>query len=94
MLRTSALNNVALGLWIEIVGMSGSPPDFWVTHVGLPAIWDRAVARKEQDAVLLEDMAGTLAFLSTLKPQVREFYLWYAQRPGMKPDAWTSRPRL
>ena len=77
---------LALGLWIEIVGMSGSPPDFWVTHAGLPAIWDRAVARKEQDAVLLEDLAGTLAFLSTLKPQVREFYLWYAQRPGMKPD--------
>jgi hypothetical protein len=41
---------LAVGLWIEIVGMSGSPPDFRVTHAGLPAIWDRALARKEQDA--------------------------------------------
>ena len=76
---------LAVGLWLEIVGMSGSPPDFWVTHAGLPAIWDRAMARKEQDAVLLEDMAGTLAFLHTLMPQVKEFLLWYAQRPGMTP---------
>ena len=29
---------LAVGLWIELVGMSGSPPDFWVTHAGLPAI--------------------------------------------------------
>lgn len=39
---------LALSLWVEIVGMSGSPPDFRVTHAGLPAICDRAVARKEQ----------------------------------------------
>jgi hypothetical protein len=74
---------LALGLWGEVVGMSGSPPDFEVTHVGLAAIWNRAVARKEQDADLLEDVAGTLAFMDELKPQAREFYLWYASRPGL-----------
>jgi len=76
---------LALGMWIEVVGMSGSPPDFWVTHAGLPAIWDRAMARKEQDQLLLEDIAGTLAFLDELKPQAREFFLWYAKRPGLTP---------
>ena len=80
---------LAVGLWIEIVGMSGSPPDFQVTHAGLPAIWDRAVARKEQDAVLLEGMAGTLAYLRTLKPRAQEFLLWYAQRSW--PDAVPAR---
>ncbi len=85
---------LAMGLWIEIVGMSGSPPDFWVTHAGLPAIWDRAVGRKEQDAVLLEDMAGTLAFLHTLKPQAQEFLLWYAQRPGLTPYQRVSAASL
>jgi hypothetical protein len=80
--RISAL---ALALWIEIVGMSGSPPDFRVTHVGLKGIWDRAVARKEKDVALLEDMARALAFLNELKPQAQEFFVWYAQRTGLTP---------
>ena len=74
---------LALGLWIEVVGYGGSPPRFLLTHAGLPAIWDRAVARKEQDAILLEDIAHTVAYLDVLKPQAREFYLWYMQRPGL-----------
>jgi len=77
---------LALGLWIEAVGYSGSPPRFLLTHAGLPAIWDRAVARKEQDAILLEDIAHTVAYLGVLKPQALEFYLWYIQRPGLRAE--------
>ena len=74
---------LALGLWIDAVGYRSSPPRFLLTHAGLPAIWDRAVARREQDAILLEDIAHTLAYLEVLKPQAREFYDWYLQRPGL-----------
>jgi hypothetical protein len=76
---------LALGLWIEIVGMGGWPSDFWVTHAGLGSIWERALARKEEDLVLLVDMASTLAFLDELKPQVQPFFLWYTQRPNLTP---------
>jgi hypothetical protein len=76
---------LALALWTEIVGMSGSPPDFRVTHAGLPAIWNRALERKQEDVVLLEDVAGTMAFLGKLMPQMREFFLWYAGRPDLTP---------
>ena len=77
---------LALGLWIEVVGYSGTPPRFLLTHAGLPTIWDRAMARKEQDAILLEDIAHTVAYLGVLKPQALEFYLWYIQRPGLTPE--------
>jgi len=39
----SAIPALALGLWIDAVGYSGSSPRFLLTHEGLPAIWDRAV---------------------------------------------------
>ncbi len=73
---------LAMALWVEMVGMNGKAPDFRVTHAGLPAIWERAVARKAQDAALLADIAGDLGFLDQLKPPAREFLVWYAQRPA------------
>jgi hypothetical protein len=74
---------LALVLWFDVVGYGSSPPRFMLTHAGLPVIWDRAVARKEQDAILLEDIAHTLAYLGVLKSQSQEFYAWYLQRPGL-----------
>jgi len=75
---------LALGLWVETVGFGGRP-EYEVTHVGLPAVWERAVARKEQDTVLLEDIAGDFAHLHQLLPQTRQFYGWLMQRPRLTP---------
>lgn len=72
---------LAMAVWVKYVGMNGWPADFWVTHAGLPAIWERAVTRRQQDAALLADIAGDLGFLDELKPQARDFLVWYAQRP-------------
>jgi len=80
---------LAIGIWIEIVGMSGLPSDFEVTHPGLSVIWDSAAARREQDPHLLADMAGTLAYLNRLMPQVQEYHLWYAQYPNLTPQQRT-----
>jgi hypothetical protein len=74
---------LALSLWSQIIAMSGSPPDFWVTHAGLPAIWDRAMTRKEADAPLIEDLVYSVNFLDEFKPRTRAFFVWYAQRPGL-----------
>ena len=38
---------------------------------------------QEQDAILLEDLAGTAVFLNRLQPQATEFFVWYAKRPGL-----------
>lgn len=76
---------LALALWWEIMRDNGWPPDFRVTHAGLESIWDRAEARKEKDAVLLQYIAVRLAWYEDLKPRMREFLLWYAQRPGLTP---------
>jgi hypothetical protein len=70
-----------MAIWVKYVGMNGWPPDFRVTHAGLPAIWARALGRRRQDAVLLAQIAGDLGFLNELRPQAREFLIWYAQRP-------------
>ena len=74
---------MALGMWTEVVGMSGSQADRGVSPAGLAAIWNRALENKERDAVVLEDIAGTLAYLDELKPQARDFFIWYSQRPGL-----------
>ena len=71
---------LAMATWVEFIGMNGWEPDFRVAHAGLPAIWERAVARKQLDAALLANIAGDLGSLDELKPQAREFLLWYAQR--------------
>ena len=60
-----------MATWVEFIGMNGWAPDFRVTHAGLPAIWERAVARRQQDAALLAKIAGDLASLDELKPQAR-----------------------
>jgi hypothetical protein len=73
---------LAMVTWVEFIGMNGWAPDFRVTHAGLPAIWERAVLRRKQDAALLAQIAGDLGFLDQLKPQAREFLIWYAQRPS------------
>ena len=73
---------LAMATWVEFIGMNGWAPDFRVTHAGLPAIWERAVARRQLDAALLANIAGDLGSLDELKPQAREFLLWYAQRPA------------
>jgi len=77
---------LAVGIWIEIVGVSGFPSDFQVTHPGLPAMWERAVSRRDQDLHLLADLAGTMAFLNKLVPQAREYLVWYAGQPGLTPS--------
>ena len=77
---------LAFSLWTEILETGGSPPDFSVTHAGLPAIWDRAMARKEQDTLLLEDIAGSIVFNDDWKPRAKEFLLWYARRPDLTQD--------
>ncbi len=73
---------LAMAAWVEFIGMNGAAPDFRVTHAGLPAIWKRAVARRQLDATLLANIAGDLGSLDELKPQAREFLLWCAQRPA------------
>jgi hypothetical protein len=75
----------ALGLWLEVIGMSGRPPDFRTTGWNLEALWRKALERREQEAALLQDIAGTLAYLNRLKPQTEEFLLWYSRRPGLTP---------
>jgi tetratricopeptide (TPR) repeat protein len=40
------------------------------------------MSRRQEDAALLADIAGDLGSLNELKPQAREFLLWYAQRPA------------
>ena len=73
---------LAMASWVEFIGMNGWAPDFRVTHAGLPAIWERAVARRQLEPALLANIAGDLGSLDELKPQAREFLLWYAQRPA------------
>lgn len=87
-LATKAKNDpripvLALALWVELIGMSGLPADFWVTHVGLPSIWSHAVVRRAQDSLLLADIANYLGFVGVLRPQAQEFLLWYAARPDL-----------
>ena len=71
---------LAMATWVEFIGMNGWAPDFRVTHAGFPAIWERAVARRQLDAALLANIAGDLGSLDELKQQAREFLLWYAKR--------------
>ncbi len=72
---------LAMAVWVKYVGMNGWEPDFGVTHAGLPAIWQHAMSRRQEDAALLADIAGDLGYLDELKPQAREFLVWYAKRP-------------
>src|SRR4051812_124289 len=72
---------LAVAVWVKFVGMNGWPDDFRVTHVGLPAIWARAMDRKQQDAALLARIACDLGALQELKSGAREFLTWYARRP-------------
>ena len=72
---------LAMAVWVKYVGMNGWEPDFRVTHAGLPAIWQHAMSRRQEDAALLADIASDLGPLNELKPQAREFLLRYAQRP-------------
>jgi len=72
---------LAMAIWVKYVRMNGWSDDFRVTHAGLAAIWERALGRRQLDAVMLGRIAGDLAILDELKPQAREFLLWYAQRP-------------
>jgi len=73
---------LAMAVWVKYVAMNGWEPDFRVTHAGLPAIWEHAVARRQEDAALLADIAGDLGSLDELKPQARELLVWYLQRHG------------
>jgi hypothetical protein len=76
---------LAMALWLEFVGRNVTPPDLRVSYAGLPVIWDRALARREQDPELLANIAGTSAFVEKLQPRAKEFFAWYAQLPGLTP---------
>jgi hypothetical protein len=75
----------ALALWFEVVAMSGVPPDFRSTPEGLAKLWERAMARRDSDADMLLDIAGTPAFVDRLPVEMRQFLLWYAGRSGLTP---------
>jgi hypothetical protein len=77
---------LAMALWLEFAGKSSGPPDARVSHAGLPAIWDRALAHREADAELLANIAGTEMFVERFEPRAREFFAWYAQRKDLTPD--------
>jgi len=73
---------LAVAIWVKFVAMNGWPDDFRVTHAGLPAVWARALNRRQQDAALLAQIACDLGSLEELKPQAREFLTWYTRRPA------------
>jgi hypothetical protein len=74
---------LAMALWLNVVGTYITEPDLRVSFAGLPVIWDRALTRREQDPELLANIAGTPEFVDKLKPRAKEFFAWYAQRPGL-----------